>query len=138
MHETPDSACSHAGGNSSGVQRKQTRLIAILAALAAYIILAFWLRPDLVRRVSEPLADARETISDRFQKRPDHLVDLNTATPQELQQLPGVGPVTAAQIIRFREQSGPIRRPEDLLAIPRMTRRALDRIRPYIVVKQGE
>ena len=114
--------------------QSRTRLLAILAALAAYLCLAFWLKPGLVGRVSGSLEDLRESVSDRFHKRPARPVDLNTATAAELEQLPGVGPATAAQIIRFREQSGPIRRPEDLLAIPRITRRTLDRLRPYIVV----
>jgi competence ComEA-like helix-hairpin-helix protein len=119
-----------------GSRRRRTRLIAILAAVAAYLCLAFGLKPGLTGRVSDSLTDLRESVSDRFHKRPAHPVDLNTATAEELQQLPGVGPATAAQIIRFREQSGPIRRPEDLLAIPRITRRTLDRIRPYISTGQ--
>ncbi|HKM89667.1 MAG TPA: helix-hairpin-helix domain-containing protein, partial [Candidatus Acidoferrales bacterium] len=114
--------------------RRKTRLIAILAAVAAYLVLAFWLRPDLAGPLSGPLTDLHDSVSDRFRKHPDHPVDLNSATAEELQQLPGVGPATAAQIIRFREQSGPFRRAEDILAIPRITRRTLDRIRPYIVV----
>jgi len=84
--------------------------------------------------LSGPFVDLHDSVSDRFRKHPDHLIDLNTASPAELEQLPGVGPATAAQIIRFREQSGPFRRPEDLLAIPRITRRTLDRLRPYITV----
>ncbi len=114
--------------------RRKTRLIAILAAAAAYLVLALWLRPELAGPLSGPLTDLHDSVSDRFRKHPDHPVDLNRATVEELEQLPGVGPATAAQIIRFREQSGPIRRPEDLLAIPRITRRTLDRLRPYIVV----
>jgi competence ComEA-like helix-hairpin-helix protein len=114
--------------------RSRTRLIAILAAVAAYLLLALSLRPELAGHLSGPLTVLHDTVSDRFHKHPDHPIDLNTATAEELQQLPGVGPSTAAQIIRFREQSGPIRKPEDLLALPRFTRRSLDRIRPYIVV----
>lgn len=95
---------------------------------------AFCTKPNAVSRVAVSIADIRDSVSDRFHKHPDHPIDLNTATAAELEQLPGVGPATAAEIIRFREQTGPVRRPEDLLAIPLITRRALDRIRPYIVV----
>jgi len=115
-------------------RRPRTRLLAILAALAVYACIAFWMKPGTAVHISESLSDLRDSVSDRLHKHPDHPIDLNTATAAELEQLPGVGPGTASQIIRFREQSGPIRRPEDLLAIPRITRRALDRIRPYIVV----
>lgn len=114
--------------------RSRVRLIAILAVVVAYLLLAFWLRPEMAGPLSGPLTDLHDSVSDRFHKHPDHPIDLNTATAEELQQLPGVGPSTAAQIIHFREQSGPIRRPEDLLALPRFTRKSLDRIRPYVVV----
>ena len=116
--------------------RRKFRLVAILAAVILYLCLALWLKPGAAGRVSDSLADLRDSVSDRFHKHPDHPVDLNSATAEELAQLPGVGPAMAVQILRFREQSGPIRRPEDLLALPRMTRRTLDRIRPYIVVGQ--
>ena len=110
------------------------RLYLLLAAAAIYLGIAFWMKPGSVARVSQSLVELRDSVSRRIQKHPDHPIDLNSATIEELQQLPGVGPSMAAQILRFRQQSGPIRRPEDLLAIPRMTRQALDRIRPYIVV----
>jgi len=129
----PEGAAESAGG-VAGSPRKNTRLLAILGAIAVYLFLALWLRPEMAGPLSGPLTDLHDSVSDRFRKHPDHLIDLNTASPAELQQLPGIGPVMAAQIIRFREQSGPIRRPEDLLALPRMTRRVLDRIRPYILV----
>ena len=115
-------------------RRHRVRVLAILAAVALYLSLAFWMKPGAATRISNSLADLRDSLSDRFHKHPEHRIDLNTATAAELEQLPGIGPATAAQIIRFREQSGPIRRPEDLLAIPRITRRALDRMRPFIVV----
>jgi len=36
--------------------------------------------------------------------------------------------------VQFREKSGPFRRVEDLLAIRGITKRRLDKLRPYIFV----
>ncbi len=58
-------------------------------------------------------------------------LDLNTATVEELEKLPGIGPSTAKAIVRFRERSGPFRRIEDLLAIRGITKRKLEKLRPY-------
>jgi competence ComEA-like helix-hairpin-helix protein len=61
-------------------------------------------------------------------------LDLNTATIEQLEQLPGVGPRTAQDIVKFREKSGPFRRVEDLLAIRGITKRRLEKLRPYVTV----
>jgi competence protein ComEA len=61
-------------------------------------------------------------------------LDLNTATIEQLQQLPGIGPTTAKAIVRFREKSGPFRRVEDLLVIRGITKARLEKLRPYIIV----
>ena len=42
------------------------------------------------------------------------LVNINTATSEELQTLPGVGPATAASIIEYREGGGTFSKPEDI------------------------
>lgn len=66
---------------------------------------------------------------------PAHPFDLNTATLKELEELPGVGPVTAHEILNFREKSGPFKSVNDLLVIPRISKKRLDKIRPYVFVK---
>ena len=71
-------------------------------------------------------------------KPPEKPLDLNSATLEELQQLPGVGSATAKAIVRFREKSGPFRRVEELLAIPRITKRRLEKIRAYVMVGKAE
>jgi competence ComEA-like helix-hairpin-helix protein len=71
-------------------------------------------------------------------KPPTHPIDLNTATIAQLEQLPGIGPVTAKRIVAFRDKSGPFRKVEDLLAIPRITKARLEKLRPYVTVKQGK
>ena len=65
---------------------------------------------------------------------PATLVDLNTASAAELQQVPGIGPATAKSIINFREKSGPFHRVEDILVIHGISKQGLERMRPYITV----
>ncbi len=61
-------------------------------------------------------------------------LDLNTATLEELQTLPTVGPVAAKAILRFREKSGRFRKVEEILAVPGFTKKRLAKIRAYITV----
>ena len=47
----------------------------------------------------------------------DGRVDVNHASSEELQRLPGVGPATAEKIIAYREANGPFTAPEDLMQV---------------------
>jgi competence protein ComEA len=47
----------------------------------------------------------------------DGRLDLNRATTDELETLPGIGPAKAAAIVRHREEHGPFRQPGDLRAV---------------------
>jgi competence ComEA-like helix-hairpin-helix protein len=61
-------------------------------------------------------------------------IDLNVANVKELQELPGVGPVTARRIIDMRQKSGRFHRVEDLLAVRGISQKKLDALRPYVTV----
>jgi competence protein ComEA len=65
-------------------------------------------------------------------------IDLNTATLEELQQLPSIGPQMAKEIVEFRMKSGPFRRVEDLLAIKGITKQRLEKIRPYVKIASSD
>ncbi|HYL68305.1 MAG TPA: helix-hairpin-helix domain-containing protein [Candidatus Limnocylindria bacterium] len=67
-------------------------------------------------------------------KPPAKPIDLNTATVEQLEELPGIGPTTAKAIVQFREKSGPLKRVEDLLAIHGISKARLEKLRPYVTV----
>ncbi len=68
-------------------------------------------------------------------KLPAHPFDLNTATLQQLEELPGVGPVTAQEILTFRQKTGPFKSVTDLLAVPRISKTRFAKIKSYVYVK---
>ncbi len=71
----------------------------------------------------------------RAQKQPPAKpIDLNVANVKELQELPGVGAVTAQRIIDMRQKTGRFKRVEDLLAIRGISQKKLDAMRPYVTL----
>jgi len=80
------------------------------------------------------LACAAQSAARTKKHPPAKPIDLNTATLGQLEELPGVGPVTAKAILGFRAQSGPFKRVDDLLSVHRISRKRLDKIRPYVTV----
>ncbi len=61
-------------------------------------------------------------------------IDINKATVNDLQKLPGIGPSLAKQIVAYREKNGPFRRVEDLMVIKGIGFKKWKMIRPYVRV----
>ena len=61
-------------------------------------------------------------------------VDLNAATADELEDLPGVGPSIAAAIIEHRERHGPFRSVDDLLDVAGIGPARLEQLRELVTV----
>jgi competence ComEA-like helix-hairpin-helix protein len=66
---------------------------------------------------------------------PAQPLDINSATAEQLQQVPGIGPKTAGAIVHMREMSGPFRRVDDLLAIRGIGKKKYRMMRPYLTVR---
>ncbi len=63
---------------------------------------------------------------------PQHVVNINTATLEELASLPGIGEKLAQEIITIRGQKGGFSSVEELLLVPGIGEKKLEKIRPFI------
>jgi competence protein ComEA len=63
------------------------------------------------------------------------LVNLNTATQQQLEALPGIGEVRAQAILDYRRRFGLFRSVDDLLNVSGIGPATVDRLRPLVAVE---
>jgi competence protein ComEA len=59
-------------------------------------------------------------------------ININTATAEELEALPGIGEVIASRIIEYREQNGPFRSVDDLIHVQGISSRAIEEFRDQV------
>ena len=62
------------------------------------------------------------------------MVNLNSATQAELEELPGVGPVTAQSILAFRSENGAFTAVDELLEVSGIGDATLAKIAPYVTL----
>ncbi len=63
-----------------------------------------------------------------------HVVDINAATLEELDTLPGIGPITAQKIIDYRAANGPFLSTDGLLAVDGIGQATFEKIKGLITV----
>ena len=62
------------------------------------------------------------------------VVNVNTASLEQLMLLPRVGPSVAGRILAFREQNGRFKEATDLLLVKGIGDKTFDLIQPYIAI----
>ena len=62
-------------------------------------------------------------------------ININTADIKTLVKLPGIGKVTAARIIEFRENKGGIKDINELLQVKRVGKKTLNKIKKYLIIE---
>lgn len=65
----------------------------------------------------------------------DELININEASSEELQTLPGIGEVIAENIIEYREENGDFQYEDELLNVEGIGEKKYDKIMDYITVK---
>ena len=96
---------------------------------ASIVVLSFALCVSLALSAG---ADSKKKIP------PSKPIDINLATSEQLQQLPGIGPVIAQRIIDYRKKSGPFRNVDELMAVRGISDKRLAKIKPYVFVKSPQ
>lgn len=66
------------------------------------------------------------------------VMDLNQATAEQLQALPGVGPSISRRIVEFRDRQGPFERVEDLMRVKGIGEKTFLKLKPYLKVGKGK
>jgi len=82
------------------------------------------------REEAEELKTFRQKVA-KMRTRDDEPLNLNSATKEELEQIPGIGPVTAIKITDGR----PYESVDDLQRIPGIGPKTVEAISPYVTVK---
>ncbi len=62
------------------------------------------------------------------------VVDLNTASREELESVKGIGPVKAEAIVEYRKHNGPFRKVDDLKEIKGFGDKSVDKLRHELTV----
>ena len=105
---------------------KKSFLCIILCCGAAAVASSCVKLPRRAARADAPPANTTHP----FQDTPP--ININDASPQELERLPGIGPALAARIVEHRERYGRFRRAEHLLLVRGISERRFRQLRPYV------
>lgn len=65
-------------------------------------------------------------------------VNVNTAAQKNLESLPGIGPTYAKRIIKYRAENGDFESVDELKKIKGIAQKRLDKLKPFIKLKDSE
>jgi competence protein ComEA len=83
---------------------------------------------------AHPLAQSAPAKPEATTARPGPIVNLNSATVTELEDLPGIGAKVAARIVDYRQKKGPFKKIEELMNVQGIGEKSFLKLRSQITV----
>ena len=114
---------------------------AMLAATVAAVLWIGWPVPKEEVRQAEPIqpiatqVPAASPVTAAAPAKADSKVNLNRASADELQALPGVGPVLAQRMVEWRKAHGRYRTVDDLQEVKGIGKKRMEQLRSFVTVK---
>ena len=102
----------------------------ILVALSITLVAAVFVR--ILQRTGDP---ERGLIVRPAAKALHHRIELNTASPEELTLVPGIGAARAQKIVDHRRQQGAFMAVDDLAKVDGFAGELVSRLRRYLYIK---
>lgn len=111
---------------------KRLATAALLLVFAAVMGVSAWAAPQQTSAETSSTTTTRTTHKKATQEKTSSKLDINSASQQELEALPGIGPATSAKIVQGR----PYRSKSDLLKGKIISRSEYEKIKNDIVAHQ--
>jgi len=91
--------------------------------------------PAVDEPIPETACNAPMSIHSNTSQAFSYPLDLNQATQEELESLPGIGPEKAKDILAYREHYGPFQSLDDLLMVEGIGEKTIDSLREFLIIE---
>ena len=98
----------------------------LLSIAALTVFLSAQAGPALAQNASRARSTAKPPVATN--------ININTASPTDLEALPGIGSKTAARIVEYREKNGPFKKVEELMNVRGVGEKNFLKLRSQITV----
>src|ERR1051325_8551232 len=103
--------------------------------ISVSLALGFYFSGCVQSQFHHPPIVRESTPSATDKQNPDKRININTASADELEKLPGIGRALAARIIEHREKYGSFRKPEHLIIVRGISDKRFRALRELITVE---